>query len=51
MEIKKIFCKTILSKSKLYDSDYSINPYKGCENACVYCYAPYILREKRKDQF
>jgi len=48
MEIKKVLCKTILSKSKLYDSDYSINPYKGCSNNCIYCYAQYILREKRK---
>ena len=48
MEIKKVLCKTILSKSKLYDSDFSINPYRGCSNNCLYCYAPYILREGRK---
>jgi len=48
MDIKKVTCKTILSKSGLRDSKYSVNPYKGCSNACVYCYAPYILREGRK---
>lgn len=29
--------KSIVSKSKL--SDYSVNPYNGCEHACKYCYA------------
>jgi DNA repair photolyase len=48
MEIKNILCKSILSKSGLKDSKFSINPYRGCSNACIYCYAPYILREGRK---
>jgi len=48
MDIKEVTCKTIISKSRLYDTDYSINPYRGCLHACVYCYAPLVLREKRK---
>lgn len=48
MEIKKVLCKSVLSKSKLYDSDYSINPYRGCSASCIYCYSPYVLREGRK---
>jgi DNA repair photolyase len=48
MEIKEIKCKTLMNRSGLYDSDYSINPYKGCSHDCVYCYAPFFLREKRK---
>jgi DNA repair photolyase len=48
MEIKNILCKSVLSKSGLKDSKYSLNPYRGCSNACIYCYAPYILREGRK---
>ncbi len=48
MLVKEIKCRTILSKSGLYDIDYSINPYKGCEHSCLYCYAPFIIREKRK---
>ena len=47
MNTKEITSKTILSKSKL-ETKYSINPYRGCANACVYCYAPYVLRENRK---
>jgi DNA repair photolyase len=48
MQVNETKCKTVLSKSKLKDSDYSINPYRGCENNCVYCYAPYIVREQRE---
>jgi DNA repair photolyase len=44
--MKEIICKSILSKSRL--EDYSINPYRGCTHCCKYCYAPYILREKRE---
>ena len=33
--------KTILNKVKSPDipSDYSMNPYQGCEHGCIYCYA------------
>jgi DNA repair photolyase len=48
MEVKEILCKSLLSKSGLWDSKYSINPYRGCSHGCAYCYAPCILREKRK---
>jgi DNA repair photolyase len=48
MEIKEVLCKSILSKSKLYGTDFSINPYRGCLHACIYCYSPLVLREKRK---
>lgn len=47
MLVKEVFCKSIISKSRL-GTDYSINPYRGCAHACVYCYAPFVLREKRK---
>ncbi len=44
--IKEVRCKTALSPSGLYD--YALNPYRGCEHACIYCYAPAVLREKRE---
>lgn len=33
--------KTILSKNQSPDlgMEYSINPYRGCEHGCIYCYA------------
>lgn len=42
MIVKEVYAKTILSKSKV--SDYTINPYVGCEHACTYCYARFMKR-------
>lgn len=35
------YSKTILTKNESPDlgSGYSINPYRGCEHGCIYCYA------------
>lgn len=41
---KQVTCKTALSPSSLPGLDYSLNPYFGCEHACIYCYAPFTLR-------
>lgn len=41
---KNIDVKTVLSKSNLPVSDYSVNPYTGCEHACQYCYASFMKR-------
>jgi len=42
MNIKEVRAKTILSKSQV--SDYALNPYVGCQHACVYCYAKFMKR-------
>ena len=46
--IKEISCKSALQPSGLEGLDYSLNPYRGCLNACRYCYSPAILREERE---
>lgn len=46
VEIKPISCKTALSKSRL-ETDYALNPYRGCSHGCRYCYSPCVLREER----
>ncbi len=47
--VTEIECKTALSPSRLPGFDYTLNPYRGCEHGCKYCYAPNILRISRKE--
>jgi DNA repair photolyase len=47
MKISEIQCKTALSRSGIYGWQFTINPYRGCEHSCKYCYAPNIIRISR----
>jgi len=47
MKIREIKCKTALSPSSLPGLDYSLNPYRGCQHGCAYCYVPNVLRIER----
>ena len=49
MKIRQIDCKTALSPSRLPGLDYSLNPYRGCEHNCAYCYVPNVLRISREN--
>lgn len=44
MKVNEVQCRSFISKSKLPDADYVINPYTGCCHGCVYCYAQYMRR-------
>ncbi len=46
--VREILCKTILSRSGIYGVDYSVNPYVGCQHACVYCYARFVARKAHR---
>ncbi len=37
-----IYARSILTKTKLYAVDYTLNPYRGCGHRCVYCYVPHL---------
>ncbi len=47
MEIREIRVRSVLSPSGLPGLRYSLNPYRGCQHACRYCYSPSVLRETR----
>jgi DNA repair photolyase len=44
VRVGKIECKTLMGRSGIEDVDYAINPYLGCQHACVYCYARFMGR-------
>ncbi|MBL7169601.1 MAG: radical SAM protein [Candidatus Aenigmarchaeota archaeon] len=44
MKVSEIKCNSYLTKTNLPDADYVINPYIGCQGACVYCYARFMKR-------
>lgn len=44
MTIREIQTKNVITKSDLPVCDYSLNPYIGCEHACMYCYACFMKR-------
>ena len=47
MGISEVLCKSALSSSTLPGLTYSLNPYRGCQHNCAYCYAPNVLRMDR----
>ena len=49
MKINEVKCKSALSLSALPGLNYSLNPYRGCQHNCAYCYVPNVLRIKRTE--
>jgi DNA repair photolyase len=42
--LHQIQARSILNKSGVPGIDYTINPYVGCQHACLYCYADFMGR-------
>ena len=44
IKIREIKAKSIIARSNLPDTEYTINPYVGCIHSCLYCYARFMKR-------
>ncbi len=44
MKIDTVGAKSILTKSSIPGIDFVVNPYVGCQHACLYCYAEFMKR-------
>ncbi len=44
MKIKEKKVKSVITRSNLPDADFVLNPYIGCQHACIYCYADFMKR-------
>lgn len=44
VSVREIECKSALVKSGIPGVDFALNPYTGCEHACVYCYASFMSK-------
>ncbi len=42
--------KNALNRSKIYGVQYCLNPYRGCQHACKYCYAELIIKKTGKNE-
>ncbi len=44
MIVNQTTAKSIITKSNIPGIDFVINPYIGCQHACIYCYAEFMKR-------
>lgn len=44
IQIHEIQAKSILGTTKVPSADFVINPYTGCQFACMYCFASFMGR-------
>ncbi len=44
VKITEVKCKNALVRSRIEGMDYALNPYTGCQHACVYCYAEFMKK-------
>ncbi|HZP83321.1 MAG TPA: radical SAM protein [Chthonomonadaceae bacterium] len=44
VEISEAACKTLLQRSKMGFTEYTLNPYVGCAFGCSFCYVPSLRK-------
>jgi DNA repair photolyase len=44
IKVAQVECKSALVKSRIQGMAYALNPYRGCEHGCLYCYAEFMRK-------
>ncbi len=44
VKVAEVECKSALVKSRIQGMAYALNPYRGCEHGCLYCYAEFMKK-------
>ena len=47
MKVREVAALSAIVPSRLPGLAYALNPYRGCQTACRYCYAPAVLHDAR----
>ena len=47
MKVREVACLSGIVPSRHPGLRYALNPYRGCQTGCRYCYAPAVLRDPR----
>ena len=50
VKVAQVECKSALVKSRIQGMDYALNPYRGCEHGCLYCYAEFMKKYTNHDE-
>jgi len=50
MIVREIQAERIISATKIQLADYVINHYTGCQYSCLYCYARYLKRTRKRNE-
>lgn len=50
LHVEEIECKTILNRSTMGFTDYTLNAYQGCAFGCSYCYVPMMRRRHKQEE-
>jgi DNA repair photolyase len=50
LKVAEVECKNALVKSGIEGLDYALNPYTGCQHACIYCYAEFMKKYTNHDE-
>jgi DNA repair photolyase len=50
VKIYEVNARSVLHKTKIPGADWAINHYSGCMHGCIYCYARFVCRWRKRNE-